>query len=57
MAPGDGHEGGRPDWLDPDWFRFGASTLLNDLAAAHQDDDRPLQRPRPLHGWTDDSMG
>ncbi|HET8959426.1 deoxyribose-phosphate aldolase [Nocardioides sp.] len=20
-----------PDWLDPQWFRFGASTLLNDL--------------------------
>ena len=20
-----------PNWLDPDWFRFGASTLLNDL--------------------------
>ncbi len=20
-----------PDWLDPSWFRFGASTLLNDL--------------------------
>ena len=20
-----------PDWLDPAWFRFGASTLLNDL--------------------------
>jgi deoxyribose-phosphate aldolase len=20
-----------PDWLDPDWFRLGASTLLNDL--------------------------
>jgi deoxyribose-phosphate aldolase len=20
-----------PDWLHPDWFRFGASTLLNDL--------------------------
>jgi deoxyribose-phosphate aldolase len=20
-----------PDWLDPDWFRFGASTLLNDV--------------------------
>jgi deoxyribose-phosphate aldolase len=19
------------DWLDPDWFRFGASSLLNDL--------------------------
>ena len=19
------------DWLDPDWFRFGASRLLNDL--------------------------
>jgi deoxyribose-phosphate aldolase len=22
-----------PDWLDPDWFRFGASSLLNDLLA------------------------
>ena len=20
-----------PEWLDPNWFRFGASTLLNDL--------------------------
>jgi deoxyribose-phosphate aldolase len=20
-----------PDWLDPEWFRFGASSLLNDL--------------------------
>jgi deoxyribose-phosphate aldolase len=20
-----------PDWLTPDWFRFGASSLLNDL--------------------------
>ena len=20
-----------PEWLSPDWFRFGASTLLNDL--------------------------
>jgi deoxyribose-phosphate aldolase len=20
-----------PDWLDPDWFRFGASSLLNDV--------------------------
>jgi deoxyribose-phosphate aldolase len=20
-----------PDWLDPDWFRFGATSLLNDL--------------------------
>ena len=20
-----------PDWLDPDWFRFGASSLLNEL--------------------------
>ncbi len=25
------NEVGGPDWLDPDWFRFGASTLLNDL--------------------------
>jgi deoxyribose-phosphate aldolase len=25
-----------PDWLDPDWFRFGASTLLNDLLQQRQ---------------------
>ena len=25
------HEVAGDDWLDPDWFRFGASTLLNDL--------------------------
>ena len=25
------HETAGPDWLDPDWFRFGASSLLNDL--------------------------
>jgi deoxyribose-phosphate aldolase len=25
------NETGGPDWLDPRWFRFGASTLLNDL--------------------------
>ncbi len=25
------NEAAGPDWLDPDWFRFGASTLLNDL--------------------------
>ncbi|GAA1926006.1 deoxyribose-phosphate aldolase [Nocardioides lentus] len=24
------------DWLDPDWFRFGASTLLNDLLLQRQ---------------------
>ena len=24
-----------PDWLDRDWFRFGASTLLNDLLMQH----------------------
>src|SRR5262245_28978435 len=29
------------DWLDPDWFRFGASTLLNDLL---------MQRTRMLTG-------
>ena len=39
-----------PDWLDPDRFRFGASSLLNDLLmqraqAAH----RPLLRPRLRH--------
>lgn len=25
-----------PDWLDPDWFRFGASTLLNDVLLQRQ---------------------
>jgi deoxyribose-phosphate aldolase len=25
-----------PDWLSPDWFRFGASTLLNDLLLQRQ---------------------
>ncbi|MDO9378046.1 MAG: deoxyribose-phosphate aldolase [Nocardioidaceae bacterium] len=25
-----------PDWLDPDWFRFGASSLLNDLLMQRQ---------------------
>ena len=25
-----------PDWLDPDWFRFGASSLLNDLLLQRQ---------------------
>ncbi|WP_305785030.1 deoxyribose-phosphate aldolase [Symbioplanes lichenis] len=25
------HETAGDDWLDPDWFRFGASSLLNDL--------------------------
>src|ERR1700712_2758600 len=30
-----------PDWLDPDWFRFGASPLLNDLL---------MQRPKMQTG-------
>ena len=35
------------DWLDPDWFRLGASSLLNDLLhAAAEAGDRPLLRPR-----------
>ncbi len=25
-----------PDWLDPAWFRFGASSLLNDLLLQRQ---------------------
>ena len=38
------------DWLDPDWFRFGASTPAQRPAdAAHQADHRPLLRPRLLH--------
>ena len=39
-----------PDWLDPDWFRFGASTLLNDLLMQRTKmQHRPLLRPRLLH--------
>ena len=39
-----------PTWLTPDRFRFGASSLLNDLLhAAHQAAHRPLRRPRLLH--------
>ena len=39
-----------PDWLDPDWFRFGASTLLNDLLMQRTKmTHRPLLRPRLLH--------
>ncbi|NMR19913.1 deoxyribose-phosphate aldolase [Cellulomonas fimi] len=30
------------DWLDPDWFRFGASSLLNDVL---------LQREKMRTGW------
>ncbi len=30
------HETAGPDWLSPDWFRFGASTLLNDLLLQRQ---------------------
>ena len=39
-----------PDWLTPDWFRFGASTLLNDILMQRTKlDHRPLQRSRLLH--------
>jgi deoxyribose-phosphate aldolase len=30
------HETAGPDWLDPDWFRLGASSLLNDLLLQRQ---------------------
>jgi deoxyribose-phosphate aldolase len=30
------HETAGPDWLTPDWFRFGASSLLNDLLLQRQ---------------------
>jgi deoxyribose-phosphate aldolase len=30
------HETTGPDWLTPDWFRFGASSLLNDLLQQRQ---------------------
>ena len=30
------HETAGPDWLTPDWFRIGASSLLNDLLLQRQ---------------------
>ncbi|WP_163508721.1 deoxyribose-phosphate aldolase [Fodinicola acaciae] len=30
------NESAGPDWLEPDWFRFGASSLLNDLLLQRQ---------------------
>ena len=30
------HEVAGDDWLDPDWFRFGASSLLGDLQLQRQ---------------------
>jgi hypothetical protein len=30
------HEVAGPDWLDNQWFRFGASSLLNDLILQRQ---------------------
>jgi deoxyribose-phosphate aldolase len=43
------HEVAGPDWLTPDRFRFGASSLLNDLL---------LQRAKQAHGvyWTADRI-
>ena len=49
------HEVAGPDWLTPDCFRFGASSLLNDLLMQrHKQLHRPLRRPRLRHdGLTD----
>lgn len=43
------HEIAGPRWLDPDYFRFGASSLLNDLL---------LQRAKQIHGvyWNPDRI-
>ena len=37
-----------PDWLTPDLYRLGASTLLNDVRHASEK-DRPLPKPGLLH--------
>ncbi len=45
------------DWLDPDWFRFGASTPAQRPAAAAHQDDAPATTPAPTTSrWTDGSM-
>ena len=39
-----------PRWMSPDWFRFGASSLLNDVLHADRvPAHRPLPGPGPLH--------
>ena len=39
-----------PDWLTPDRFRLGASSLLNDVLMQIRDaEDRPLPEPGALH--------
>ena len=39
-----------PRWMSPDWFRFGASSLLNDvLMQIEFQRTGPLPGPRPLH--------
>ena len=35
------------DWLDPDLFRFGASSLLNDVLHAAPEDGAPATTPAP----------
>ena len=36
------------EWLTPERFRFGASSLLNDLLMQREDGDRPLRAARGL---------
>ena len=43
-----------PDWLDPDWFRFGASTPAQRPAHAAHQDDAPAATPAPTTSPTDD---
>ena len=52
------HETAGEDWLDPAWFRFGASSLLSDLHhAAPEARHRRLLRPRLRHASTDPPRG
>ena len=42
------------DWLDPDWFRFGASTPAQRPADAAHQAARPAATPAPTTSrWTD----
>ncbi len=44
------HETLGVEWMTPDLFRFGASSLLNDVPAPDpQGEDRPLPEPGLLH--------
>ena len=52
------HEVAGPEWLDPHWFRFGASSVLNDLVMQRRTQaERALLRAVPTSASTDQPAG